>query len=46
MSMATQTARPGGITAPDEGLATQIRVAVPGAEPALRPAGREHRLAP
>ena len=29
MSMATQTARPGGITAPDEGLATQIRVAVP-----------------
>ena len=29
MSMATQTAQPGGITAPDEGLATQIRVAVP-----------------
>ena len=27
--MATQTARPGGITAPDEGLAAQIRVAVP-----------------
>ena len=29
MSMATQTAQPGGITAPDEGLASQIRVAVP-----------------
>ena len=29
MSMATQTAQPGGITAQDEGLATQIRVAVP-----------------
>ncbi len=29
MSMATQTARPGGITAPEEGLAAQIRVAVP-----------------
>ena len=29
MSMATQTAQPGGIAARDEGLATQIRVAVP-----------------
>jgi ABC-2 type transport system permease protein len=29
MNMATQTAQPGGIRAPDQGLATQIRVAVP-----------------
>ena len=29
MSMATQTAQPGGIAAADEGLAAQIRVAVP-----------------
>ena len=29
MRMATQTAQPGGIAAPDEGLAAQIRVAVP-----------------
>ena len=29
MRMATQTAQPGGITARDEGLAAQIRVAVP-----------------
>ena len=29
MSMATQTAQPGGITAPEDGLAAQIRVAVP-----------------
>ena len=46
MSMATQTAQPGGIAAPDEGLASQIRVAVPERSLRSRPARGEHRVAP